>query len=101
MPPGSATGSTRLLLLLTSLLEDRAGTRSGALGALSMEPRHLAGVATALLGAFNNGYVLCVIAGAIPQLTAQFSLTASASSLVVSAPSDARKTIVPSSSSSM
>ena len=49
-----------------------------------LEPRHLAGVATALLGAFNNGYVLCVIAGAIPQLTAQFSLTASASSLVVS-----------------
>ena len=49
-----------------------------------LEPRLLAGVATALLGAFNNGYVLCVIAGAIPQLTAQFSLTASASSLVVS-----------------
>ena len=49
-----------------------------------MEPRHLAGVATALLGAFNNGYVLCVIAGAILQLTAQFSLTASVSSLVVS-----------------
>ena len=51
---------------------------------LMLEPRLLAGVATALLGAFNNGYVLCVIAGAIPQLTAQFSLTASASSLVVS-----------------
>ena len=58
------------------------GSRSTAL--VMLEPRHLAGVATALLGAFNNGYVLCVIAGAIPQLTAQFSLTASASSLVVS-----------------
>ena len=57
----------------------------GVGSALTMlEPRLLAGVATALLGAFNNGYVLCVIAGAIPQLTAQFSLTASASSLVVS-----------------
>ena len=42
------------------------------------------GAATALLGAFNNGYVLCVIAGAIPRLRAEFSLTASASSLVVS-----------------